>query len=91
MNQALAGSGGEAFVKLQIAEALQGKRIMLLPVSEGGMNLKTTDINRLIETMGRSVHGSQKRRIQRSRKTAFLLPGRLFWTVAPGTFSPRLL
>ena len=24
----------------------------LLPVSEGGMNLKTTDINRLIETLG---------------------------------------
>jgi hypothetical protein len=43
MNNALAGSGGEA---------IQGKRIMLLPVSEGGMNLKTTDINRLIETLG---------------------------------------
>ncbi len=52
MNNALAGSGGETIVKLRIAEALQGKRIMLLPVSEGGMNLKTTDINRLIETMG---------------------------------------
>jgi regulator of protease activity HflC (stomatin/prohibitin superfamily) len=52
MNNALAGAGGEAIVKLRIAEALQGKRIMLLPVSEGGMNLKTTDINRLIETLG---------------------------------------
>jgi regulator of protease activity HflC (stomatin/prohibitin superfamily) len=52
MNNALAGSGGEAFVKLGIAEALQGKRIMLLPVSEGGMNLKTTDMNQLINTMG---------------------------------------
>jgi regulator of protease activity HflC (stomatin/prohibitin superfamily) len=52
MNNALAGSGGEAFVKLRIAEALQGKKIMLLPVSEGGMNLKTTDINQLINTMG---------------------------------------
>jgi regulator of protease activity HflC (stomatin/prohibitin superfamily) len=52
MNRALAGAGGEAMVKLRIAEALQGKRILLLPVSEGGMNLKTTDINRLIETMG---------------------------------------
>lgn len=61
MNQALAGMGGEAFVKLQIAEALQGKRIMLLPVSEGGMNLKTTDINRLIETMGiRSMSGEKE-------------------------------
>ncbi len=52
MNNALAGSGGEAIVKLSIAEALKGKRIILLPVSEGGMNLKTTDINRLIETLG---------------------------------------
>ena len=33
-------------------EAIQGKPIMLLPVSEGRMNLKTTDINRLIETLG---------------------------------------
>ncbi|MFH1136389.1 MAG: SPFH domain-containing protein [Pseudomonadota bacterium] len=52
MNNALAGGGGEAIVKLRIAEAIQGKRIILLPVSEGGMNLKTTDINRLIETLG---------------------------------------
>jgi regulator of protease activity HflC (stomatin/prohibitin superfamily) len=52
MNAALAGMGGEAYVKLRIAEALQGKRIMLLPVSEGGMNLKTTNINELIDTYG---------------------------------------
>jgi regulator of protease activity HflC (stomatin/prohibitin superfamily) len=60
MNNALAGAGGEAIVKLRIAEAIQGKRIMLLPVSEGGMNLKTTDINRLIETLGiKSLSGGQ--------------------------------
>jgi len=52
MNRALTGSGGEALVKLRIAEALQDKKIMLLPMSEGGMNLKTTDVNRLIEMMG---------------------------------------
>lgn len=52
MNKALTGSGGEALVKLRIAEALQDKRIILLPVSEGGMNLKTTDMNKLIEMMG---------------------------------------
>ena len=52
MNNALAGSGGEALVKLRIAEALQDKQILLLPVSEGGMNLKTTDINQLINTIG---------------------------------------
>ena len=60
MNTALAGTGGEAFVKLRIAEALQGKKIMLLPVSEGGMNLKTTDINQLIQTMGiKSMAGKE--------------------------------
>ena len=52
MNTAMASAGGEAFVKLKIAEALQGKAVYLLPVSEGGMNLKTTDINELINTMG---------------------------------------
>ncbi|MCU0588687.1 MAG: hypothetical protein MUF52_11100 [Syntrophobacteraceae bacterium] len=52
MNRALVGSGGEALVKLRIAEALQDKQILLLPMSEGGMNLKTTDMNRLIEMMG---------------------------------------
>ena len=52
MNKALAGGGGETMVKLAVAEALQGKRIILLPTSEGGMNLKTTNMNRLIETLG---------------------------------------
>ena len=52
MNKAMALTGGEALVKLKIAEALQGKKILLLPVAEGGMNLKTTDINQLIHTFG---------------------------------------
>ena len=52
MNEALTGIGGEALVKLKIAEALQGKKIFLLPVSEGGMNLRTMDINQLIQTLG---------------------------------------
>lgn len=61
MNNALAGDGGETIVKLRIAEAIQGKRIILLPVSEGGMNLKTTDINGLIETLGvRSLSGENE-------------------------------
>jgi regulator of protease activity HflC (stomatin/prohibitin superfamily) len=63
MNKALTGTGGEALVKIKIAESLQGKRIVLLPVSEGGMNLKTTDINRLIETLGiRSLSSSESRK-----------------------------
>ncbi len=58
MNTALSGSGGKAIVKLKIAEALQDKHIMLMPTSEGGMNLKTTNMNQLIETMGiKSISG----------------------------------
>ncbi len=52
MNQAMSGAGGEVMVKMEIADALKGKRIMLLPMSEGGMNLKTTDMNRLLELKG---------------------------------------
>jgi regulator of protease activity HflC (stomatin/prohibitin superfamily) len=52
MNEALSGAGGEVLVKLKIAEALQGKKILLLPVSEGGVNLKTTDINDLLKVYG---------------------------------------
>jgi hypothetical protein len=60
MNTALSGSGGKAIVKLKIAESLQDKRIMLLPVSDGGMNLKTTNMNQLIETMGiKSLSGKK--------------------------------
>ena len=60
MNKAMLSAGSEALVKLQIAEALQGKRIVLLPISEGGMNLKTTDVNRLIETIGVKSLASQE-------------------------------
>jgi len=52
LNRALVGSGGEVMVKLKIAEALEGKKILLLPLSGAGMDLKTTDINRLLETYG---------------------------------------
>ncbi len=52
MNVALGGSGGEILVKLRIAEALKGKKIYLLPISEGGINLKTTDINDLLKVYG---------------------------------------
>jgi len=58
-NRALTGEGGETVVKLKIADALKGKKIILLPVSEGGMNLKTTDMNSLLEIMGiRALSGT---------------------------------
>jgi regulator of protease activity HflC (stomatin/prohibitin superfamily) len=53
MNKALAGSGGEVMVKLKLAEALAGKRILLLPVaSGGGLDIKTMNVNRLLEAYG---------------------------------------
>ena len=60
MNDAMNRAGGETLVKLKIAESLQGKKIILLPMSEGGMNLKTTDMNQLIEMLGVKSLAPQK-------------------------------
>ncbi|MEW6265300.1 MAG: SPFH domain-containing protein [Thermodesulfobacteriota bacterium] len=51
LNAALAEAGGEVMVRMRMSEALQGKRIMVLPLAEGGFNLKTTNINELIEAL----------------------------------------
>src|SRR5258705_10773511 len=42
----ISGSGGEVMVKLKLAEALEGKKIILLPLSGSGIDIKTTDIDR---------------------------------------------
>ncbi|MBN1297270.1 prohibitin family protein [bacterium] len=52
MNKALSGSGGEVMVKLEIAKALQNKRIILLPTSGGGIDLRTLDVNQLLGISG---------------------------------------
>lgn len=52
MNKALAGSGGEVMVKMQMAEALKGKRILLIPNGSGGLDIKSTNVNQLLETYG---------------------------------------
>jgi len=52
MTKALAGKGGETLLKLKLAENLQNKPILVLPVSGGGLDLRTTDINRLLELYG---------------------------------------
>lgn len=52
MNEALSGAGGEAMVKLKIAESLKGKKIIMLPIGGGGLDLRTTDINSLLELYG---------------------------------------
>lgn len=52
MNEALSGAGGEALVKLKMAEALTGKRIVMVPMGDGGLDVRTTDINALLKTYG---------------------------------------
>lgn len=48
-NEALKGSGGRAMVKLRIAQALTGKRIVLVPGGGGGGSLQRLDVNKLLE------------------------------------------
>jgi len=48
--RALAGSGGDNMVKLKLAEALKGKNIIFVPT--GGMDLRTTNMNDLLQTYG---------------------------------------
>ena len=51
--KAISGAGGRTMVKLRIARALEGKRIVLVPVGDaGGLNLQRTDINALLTTLG---------------------------------------
>ena len=52
MNEALAGAGGMAMVKMDIAEALKGKRIVLLPIGNNGLDVRTTDVNSLLQLYG---------------------------------------
>ncbi len=53
MVEALNSSGGQTMVQLEIAKALAGKPIYILPFGDqGGLDLKTTDINELLRTYG---------------------------------------
>lgn len=52
LKDAMSGAGGRTMVKLKIAEALKGKRIILFPTSDGAMNLQKTDVNEFMRTMG---------------------------------------
>jgi regulator of protease activity HflC (stomatin/prohibitin superfamily) len=49
-NEALRGSGGRAMVKLKVAEALEGKAIVLIPSGGTGVGLNKLDVNKLIES-----------------------------------------
>lgn len=52
LREAMSGAGGRTMVKLRIAEALKGKRIVLFPTSDSAINLQRTDINQFLQTMG---------------------------------------
>jgi len=53
MVEALNSSGGKTMVKIKLAEALAGKKIFLLPLSDGGsIDLKTTNVNDLLRVYG---------------------------------------
>jgi regulator of protease activity HflC (stomatin/prohibitin superfamily) len=52
MKEAMAGTGGRTMVKLRIADALKGKKIVLFPASDSAINLQQTDVNRFLEAAG---------------------------------------
>jgi regulator of protease activity HflC (stomatin/prohibitin superfamily) len=48
-NEAMRGAGGRAMVKLRVAEALEGKSIVLVPGGANGIGVNKLDINKLVE------------------------------------------
>lgn len=58
--EALAGAGGIRQVKLALAAALQGKKILFLPAG-GGMDVRTTDMNTLLQAYGLSTAAPPKK------------------------------
>jgi regulator of protease activity HflC (stomatin/prohibitin superfamily) len=49
-NEALRGAGGRAMVKLQVAEALAGKSVVLVPAGASGVGINRLDLNKLVES-----------------------------------------
>jgi len=48
-NEALRGSGGRAMVKLKVAEAIEGKAIVLVPSGQAGAAFNRLDVNKLVD------------------------------------------
>jgi len=48
-NEALRGVGGRAMVKLKVAEALEGKSIVLVPSGQAGAAFNRMDVNKLVD------------------------------------------
>ena len=61
-NKALAGSGGRTLVMLRFAEALKGKKILLLPMgSRSGVGVQTLNVNELMKAVLSKSYGGKKR------------------------------
>jgi hypothetical protein len=58
--EAMASAGGETQVRMKIAENLKGKRIIMMPVNEGSMNINTMDVNKFLEMTGIRTLGDRK-------------------------------
>jgi hypothetical protein len=48
-NEALRGNGRRAMVKLKVAEALEGKSIVLVPSGQAGAAFNRLDVNKLVD------------------------------------------
>ena len=57
-NEALAGSGGRALVKLRIAEALAGKQLVFLPTGKSGVGVQTLNLNQLLGALSAGAETS---------------------------------
>jgi regulator of protease activity HflC (stomatin/prohibitin superfamily) len=57
-NEALAGGGGKALVKLRIAEALAGKQLVFLPTGKNGVGVQTLNLNQLLGALSTGAETS---------------------------------
>ncbi|HVT07652.1 MAG TPA: prohibitin family protein [Polyangia bacterium] len=57
-NEALRGNGGRAMVKLKVAEALEGKSIVLVPSGQAGAAFNRLDVNKLVDAFKDEGGGS---------------------------------
>ena len=58
MREAMAGTGGRTRIKMRLAEALRGKRIVVVPSSgTGAVNINKLDINDLVRTQAAQAAG----------------------------------
>lgn len=60
MNEALSGAGSAEVVKLAIAEALADKKIVMVPMGGGGLDVRSMDINQLLGLYGAKALGETK-------------------------------